>query len=109
MRALSQSTRVKCCTSGSKSADMQESGEIVDTGAMLKEMALDCSASINNLGASHFPPPTFTALGFIKDLGVQVRGRGGLGGKGVGIGGGWCREREPELSLNTAQLLLCYW
>ena len=61
-RALSQSTRVKCCTSGSKSAEMQESGEIVDTGAMLKEMALDCSASINNLGASHFPPPTFSAF-----------------------------------------------
>jgi hypothetical protein len=43
-------------------ADMQESGEIVDTGAMLKEMASGCSASINNLGASQFPPPTFSSL-----------------------------------------------
>jgi hypothetical protein len=52
---------------------MQESGEIVDTGAMLKEMALDCSASINNLGAAHFPPPTFSALARIQII-VRVEG-----------------------------------
>ncbi len=72
MSSFSQ-LRVKCFTSGSKSGEMQESGEVVDTGAMLKEMALDCSASINNLGAAHFPPPTFSALARIQII-VRVEG-----------------------------------